>query len=136
MNINKKTKTFILDLDLSHRLRHLASYEETHMSNRPQQDDFIDAPELFEGYLAEEPVIGSLPGGKHFASCTIRLTRGGANTRLSGNLVWNLIVHRPPAVEMMKCAYPGDFLEIRGVLQGSSIVVPKTDGRIDILLAD
>jgi hypothetical protein len=106
------------------------------MKNRAENQKSNENPTIFEGYLAEEPKIGALPGGKSFASCTIRITRGGTGTPLSENLVWPLIVHRSPAVEMMKSAYPGDFLEIRGILQGSSIVVPRTDGRIDILLAD
>ncbi|MFZ3584621.1 hypothetical protein ACOI1H_21030 [Loktanella sp. DJP18] len=91
---------------------------------------------LIEGMLASQPEIGTMPGGASFATCMIRTSGIVGDGEASQNTTWSVVVHRLPAVEQMKAARPGDLLEIHGVVAESKIVVPRTNGRIDILLTD
>jgi len=89
-----------------------------------------------EGVLASAPEIGRMAGGAAFASCTLRASGPVGEGQDAHNATWNVIVHRQPAVEQLKAAIPGDVLEIHGVADAGRILVPRTAGRIDILLSD
>lgn len=89
-----------------------------------------------EGVLTGEPEIGSMPGGAAFASCSIRTAGPVGAGEDAQNTTWQVVVHRLPAVEQMKAALPGDILEIQGVVTAGRVLVPRTSGRVDILLSD
>lgn len=97
------------------------------------------APEditFVEGILVSTPEIGQMPGGAAFASCAIRTSGPVGAGDDAQNSTWQVMVHRLPAVEQMKASLPGDILEIQGVVTAGRILVPRTTGRIDILLSD
>lgn len=86
------------------------------------------------GVLLDEPCIGRL-GGACFGSCTMTSIEPVASDLWAQNACWRLIVHRQPAVELLRAAMQGDVLEVRGVVRGPLIIVPRTEGRLDVLLA-
>mgnify|MGYP001627759197 CR=1 FL=1 len=91
---------------------------------------------LVEGVLNDDIRIESFLGGKSFATCTIRPTGPVGESALAQNSAWQVVIHRAPAVEQMKAALPGDIVEIHGVVEAGRILVPRTNGRVDILLSE
>lgn len=91
---------------------------------------------LIEGMLTSMPEIGMLPGGSSFATCMVRTCSPVGTGDNRQNTTWSVVIHRQPAVEQMKAARPGDLIEIHGIVSDAKIVVPRTIGRVDILLAD
>lgn len=89
-----------------------------------------------EGVLTQAPEIGRMPGGGAFAACRIRTSDPVGDGDDAQNTSWQVLIHRLPAVEQMKAAIPGDILEIRGAVADGRIIVPRTSGRVDILLSD
>lgn len=90
-----------------------------------------------EGVVSDHPVISSM-GGKAglFATLSIRpMTSVGSDINAQ-NSVWPVIVHRSPAVDLMRSAMPGDIVQLRGTIQGAHFVVPRTTGRVDVILFD
>jgi len=86
------------------------------------------------GMLFDEPALGRL-GLATFGSCTLKSIGRITSDPFARNSCWSLIVHRRPAVELLKAAMPGDVLEVLGVVRGAVIIVPRTEGRLDVLLA-
>lgn len=86
------------------------------------------------GMLFDEPAVGRL-GLASFGSCIIKSIGPVASGPWAHNACWSLVVHRQPAVELLKAAMPGDVLEVLGVRRGAVIIVPRTRGRLDVLLA-
>lgn len=96
------------------------------------KSDLID----IEGVVTGVPTIGEMPGGRKFASCTLRTSASIGNGPDRDNSTWAVAVHRGPAVELMKAAREGDILRMRCIIQGGQMIVPRSDGRIDLLLTD
>jgi len=91
---------------------------------------------LIEGILNDDVAIGSFLDRRPYATCTIRANGPVGKSSLAQNTTWHVVVHRQPAVEQMKAALPGDLVEIHGVIEAGRILVPRTNGRIDILLQE
>ena len=88
-----------------------------------------------EGVVANTPIISKI-GDKtdQYATLSIRpLTSVGTDVS-SQNAVWPVIVHRLPAVELLRSTMSGDIVQLRGVIQGAHFVVPRTTGRVDVIL--
>jgi hypothetical protein len=90
-----------------------------------------------EGVLSDHPVISSMGrGGGHYATLSIRPTGVVGKGLTAQNAVWPVIVYRSPGVELMKSAMPGDIVQLRGAIQGAHFIVPRTTGRVDVILFD
>jgi hypothetical protein len=114
---------------------HIARTDIMMLSSSSNGDIQIDLQEV-EGVLIDTPTIGEMPGGRKFAACQMRTSSPIGDGPEKMNTTWTVAVHRGPAVEMMKAARKGDILRMRCILQSGQAIVPRTDGRIDLLLAD
>jgi hypothetical protein len=92
---------------------------------------------FIEGVVSDHPVISSF-GGKsdHYATFSIRPMTAVGKDINAQNAVWPVIIHRLPAVELMRSTMPGDIVQLRGAIQGAHFVVPRTTGRVDVILFD
>ena len=86
------------------------------------------------GVLLDHPGFGRMANGREHATCAIRVLDPVGEPPLQANLIWPLIVLRPPAVELLRAAMPGDVLDLLGTIQTGRILVPRTHGRVDVLL--
>ena len=86
------------------------------------------------GVLIDKPIFGSLSDGARFANCLLRPCARVGCGPLAENTVWPLIIHRQPAVELLRAAMPGDILQLRGVVERGRLVAPRTGGRLDVFL--
>lgn len=86
------------------------------------------------GVLASEVRIGCLPGGRTFATCVVFVSEPIGHGLLRTNPSWPVVVHRTPAIELLRAALQGDVLEMWAVEQDGWIIVPRSAGRVDVLL--
>lgn len=99
--------------------------------NAPARDpDLIE----IEAIIVDHPAFGSLGDGRDFATCMVRSTGPIGQNPARRNDVWPMIVHRQAAIEILRAAMPGDLLELRGVPNAASLIIPRSSGRIDLLL--
>ena len=87
-----------------------------------------------DGVIVDQPVIQPFGKNRRYATCTIRTVGAVGSGHSAQNATWSVVVHRQPAVEQLCAADPGDLISLHGIVQTGQIIVPRSNGRIDLIL--
>lgn len=93
-------------------------------------------PLRIEGVVAVKPQIMEARDGRRSCVLEIRATGPVGKGPMAQNVQWVVVVHRQPAVEILRAAEPGDIIHLTGVVQGGAFLVPDQIGRAELILIE